>query len=65
VGVELQNNGNSVISGTRIYTFNGVKRITLSVAGVVDPKHVSGGVIDSGYVADFRIQYYRQKRGAF
>lgn len=60
--VELQNNGNSVISGTRIYTFNGVTN-TLSVAGVVDPKHVSGGVIDSGYVADFRIQITGRKEG--
>lgn len=60
--VELQNNGNSVISGTRIYTFNGVTN-TVSVAGIVDPKHVSGGVIDSGYVADFRIQITGRKEG--
>jgi len=60
--VELQNNGNSVISGTRTYTFNGVTN-TLSVAGVVDPKHVSGGLIDSEFVADFRIQITGRKEG--
>ena len=60
--VELQNNGNSVISGTRTYSFNGVTN-TFSVAGVVDPKHVSGGIIDSGFVADFRIQITGRKDG--
>jgi flagellar basal body L-ring protein FlgH len=60
--IELQNNGNSVISGTRTYTFNGVTN-TLSVAGIVDPKHVSGGLIDSEFVADFRIQITGRKEG--
>lgn len=60
--VELQNNGNSVISGSRTYTFNGVTN-TFSIAGVVDPKHVSGGLIDSEYVADFRIQITGRKEG--
>jgi len=60
--VELQNNGNSVINGTRTYTFNGVTN-TLSVAGIVDPKHVSGGMIDSEFVSDFRIQITGRKEG--
>jgi len=60
--VELQDNGNSVISGTRTYTFNGVTS-TLSVTGIVDPKHVSGGLIDSEFVADFRIQITGRKEG--
>lgn len=60
--VELQNNGTSVISGTRTYTFNGVTN-TFSIAGVVDPRHVSGGLIDSEYVADFRLQITGRKEG--
>ncbi len=60
--VELQNNGNTVINGTRTYTFNGVTN-TFTVAGIVDPKHVSGGIIDSDYVADFRIQITGRKEG--
>lgn len=60
--VELQNNGNTVINGTRTYTFNGVTN-TFTVTGIVDPKHVSGGLIDSDYVADFRIQITGRKEG--
>lgn len=60
--VELLANGNTVISGSRTYSFNGVTN-TFSVAGVVDPKHVSGGLIDSEYVADFRIQITGRKEG--
>lgn len=60
--VEVQPNGYSVISGTRAYNFNGVLN-TFSVAGTVDPRHVSGGIIDSDYVADFRIQITARKDG--
>jgi len=60
--VERQENGNTVINGTRSYTFNGVTS-TFSVAGIVDPRHVSGGVIESEYVADFRIQITGRKEG--
>ncbi len=60
--VELQTNGYPVISGTRVYTFNGVTNV-FSIAGIVDPKHVSGGLIDSEFLADFRIQITGRKEG--
>jgi flagellar basal body L-ring protein FlgH len=57
-----QNNGYATITGTRIYTFNGVTN-TLSITGVVDPKLLNAGTIDSGQIADFRIQITGTKEG--
>lgn len=60
--VNRQNNGFSAIAGTRTYTFNGVTS-TISVSGIVDPRLLNGTSIDSGYVADFRIQITGRKEG--
>jgi len=60
--VNRQNNGFPAITGTRTYTFNGVTN-TISVSGIVDPKLLNGGAIDSEYVADFRIQITGRKEG--
>lgn len=59
---EKQNNGYAAISGTRIYTFNGVTN-TLIVTGVIDPKLLNSGTIDSEQIADFRIQITGRKEG--
>jgi len=59
---ERQNNGFSAINGARIYTFNGVTN-TIQVAGIVDPKLLNAGSIDSDHVADFRIQITGRKEG--
>ncbi|HNX24924.1 MAG TPA: flagellar basal body L-ring protein FlgH [Spirochaetota bacterium] len=59
---EKQNNGFSVISGVRIYTFNGVTN-TIQVAGIIDPKLLNAGSIDSEMIADFRIQITGRKEG--
>ena len=59
---EKQNNGYAAVSGTRIYTFNGITN-TLIITGVVDPKFLNSGTIDSGQVADFRIQITGRKEG--
>lgn len=59
---EKQNNGYAAVSGTRIYTFNGITNI-LIITGVVDPKFLNSGTIDSGQVADFRIQITGRKEG--
>ncbi|HOK00856.1 MAG TPA: flagellar basal body L-ring protein FlgH [Spirochaetota bacterium] len=59
---QIQANGNVVLTGTRTYTFNGITN-TLTVTGIVDPKMISGGVIDSSHVADFRIQITGTKEG--
>ena len=59
---ERQNNGFSAITGARIYTFNGVTN-TIQVAGIVDPKLLNAGSIDSDHVADFRIQITGRKEG--
>jgi len=59
---EKQNNGFSVISGVRIYTFNGVTN-TILVAGIIDPKLLNAGSIDSEMIADFRIQITGRKEG--
>lgn len=58
----IQNNGNAVISGTRSYSFNGVVT-TLGVSGVVDPKFISGGSIDSGNVSNFGINIAGRRDG--
>jgi len=59
---EKQNNGFSVINGSRVYTFNGVTN-SIQIAGVIDPKLLNAGEIDSGYIADFRIQITGRKEG--
>ncbi len=59
---EKQNNGYSVISGVRAYTFNGVTN-TIQVAGVIDPKLLNAGSIDSEMIAEFRIQITGRKEG--
>lgn len=59
---EKQNNGFSVINGVRIYTFNGVTNSIL-ITGVIDPKLLKAGQIDSEQIADFRIQITGRKEG--
>ncbi len=59
---EKQNNGFSVINGVRIYTFNGVTN-TIIVTGIIDPKLLNAGSIDSDHIADFRIQITGRKEG--
>ncbi len=59
---EKQNNGLSVINGNRIYTFDGVTN-TIQIAGIIDPKLLNAGTIDSGHVADFTIQITGRKDG--
>ena len=57
-----QNNGHAVIAGTRSYSFNGVVT-TVGVSGVVDPKFITGGSIDSGNVLNFGIQIAGRRDG--
>lgn len=59
---ERQANGISVITGSRTYSFNGITH-TLAVRGVIDPRMINGGVIDSDNVADFVIQISGRKEG--
>ncbi len=59
---QKQNNGFSVINGVRIYTFNGVTN-SIIVTGIIDPKLLNAGAIDSDHIADFRIQITGQKEG--
>ena len=59
---EKQNNGLSVISGSRIYTFNGVTN-TIQITGIIDPKLLNAGEINSEQIADFRIQITGRKEG--
>jgi flagellar basal body L-ring protein FlgH len=59
---EKQNNGYAAINGTRIYTFNGVTN-TVIITGVIDPKLLNSGAIDSEHIADFRIQITGRKEG--
>ena len=57
-----QQNGLSTINGSRIYSFNGVTNAIL-ITGVIDPKQLSAGTINSEQVADFRIQITERKDG--
>jgi len=59
---EKQANGFSAINGVRIYTFNGVTN-TILVTGIIDPKLLNAGEINSEQVADFRIQITGRKEG--
>ena len=59
---ERQANGFAVITGTRTYSFGGVTN-TMAVRGIIDPKMINGGVIDSENVADFVIQITGRKEG--
>lgn len=59
---ERQANGFAVITGNRTYSFSGVTN-TMSVRGIIDPKMINGGVIDSENVADFIIQITGRKEG--
>jgi len=59
---EKQGNGFSVLNGARIYTFNGVTN-TIQVTGIIDPKLLNAGSIDSDHIADFRIQITGRKEG--
>jgi len=59
---EKQNNGFSVINGLRTYTFNGVTN-TIIITGIIDPKLLKAGEIDSQQIADFRIQITGRKEG--
>ncbi len=58
----IQNNGNVVISGTRAYSFNGVVT-TVGVNGVVNPRFISGGSVDSGNVSNFGISIAGRRDG--
>jgi flagellar basal body L-ring protein FlgH len=57
-----QPNGLSTINGTRVYSFNGVAN-AIQITGVIDPKQLSAGSINSEQVADFRIQITERKEG--
>jgi flagellar basal body L-ring protein FlgH len=57
-----QDNGHAVIAGTRSYSFNGVLT-TVGIRGVVDPKYIAGGSVDSWNVADFGIQITGRREG--
>ena len=57
-----QPNGLSTITGSRVYSFNGVAN-TIQITGVIDPKQLSAGTINSEQVADFRIQITERKEG--
>ncbi|MCL2154954.1 MAG: flagellar basal body L-ring protein FlgH [Leptospirales bacterium] len=57
-----QPNGLSTITGTRVYSFNGVSN-AIVVTGVIDPKQLSAGTINSEQVADFMIQITERKEG--
>ena len=57
-----QQNGMSTINGSRTYSFNGVTN-SVQVTGVIDPKQLSAGTINSEQVADFRIQITERKDG--
>jgi flagellar basal body L-ring protein FlgH len=59
---EKQANGFSVVNGLRVYTFNGVTN-TILITGIVDPKLLNAGEIDSEQIADFRIQITGRKEG--
>ncbi len=59
---DRQNNGFSVINGSRVYTFNGVTN-SIQITGIIDPKLLVAGEIDSGHIADFRIQITGRKEG--
>ncbi|HPS59532.1 MAG TPA: flagellar basal body L-ring protein FlgH [Spirochaetota bacterium] len=59
---ERQANGFAVITGTRTYSFGGVTN-TMAVRGIIDPRMINGGVIDSENVADFIIQITGRKEG--
>jgi len=57
-----QNNGNAVFSGSRSYSFNGVLT-TVGINGIVDPKYITGGSVDSWNVANFGIQITGRREG--
>ena len=57
-----QDNGHAVIAGSRSYSFNGVLT-TVGISGVVDPKYIAGGFVDSGNVANFGIQITGRREG--
>jgi flagellar basal body L-ring protein FlgH len=57
-----QQNGMSTINGSRTYSFNGVTN-SIQITGVIDPKQLSAGTINSEQVADFRIQITERKDG--
>jgi len=54
--------GKYTIAGARTYSFSGVTS-TGSVSGLVDPVLVKGRSVDSGAVADFRIEIQGRKEG--
>jgi len=57
-----QPNGLSTINGSRAYSFNGVTN-AIQITGIIDPKQLSAGTINSELVADFRIQITERKDG--
>ena len=57
-----QPNGLSTITGTRIYSFNGVSN-AIVITGIIDPRQLSAGTINSEQVADFMIQISERKEG--
>ena len=56
------NNGHAVISGVRSYTFNGVVT-TVAINGIVDPKFIDAGSVNSNHVSNFAIQITGRKEG--
>ena len=57
-----QQNGLSAINGLRVYSFNGITN-SIQITGVIDPKQLSAGTINSEQVADFRLQITERKDG--
>jgi flagellar basal body L-ring protein FlgH len=57
-----QQNGMSTITGTRVYSFNGITN-SVQITGVIDPKQLTGGTINSDQVADFMIRITERKEG--
>lgn len=57
-----ENNGHAVISGVRSYTFNGVVT-TVAINGIVDPKFIDAGSVNSNHVSNFAIQITGRKEG--
>ncbi len=57
-----QNNGHAVISGIRSYSFNGVVT-TVAISGIVDPRFIDAGAVNSDNVSNFGIQIAGRKEG--
>ncbi|MDR3237431.1 MAG: flagellar basal body L-ring protein FlgH [Spirochaetia bacterium] len=59
--VQEVQNGKLVLTGSRVYVFNGVIN-TITVSGIADPILLSGREVDSWNVANFQIQITGRRR---